>query len=74
VDQQTYIITFDNVSDADANRYASELRNILLDISSDIEVHRRRNDPSTQDFGTVLILILGTSSVTAIATAIGDWL
>lgn len=74
MDQQTYTITFDGVSDADANRYASDLREALLDASRDVEVERRRSDPSTQDFGATLVLILGTSSVAAIAKAIGDWL
>lgn len=71
---RTYIIKFDGVSAGEANRYASELRNILLDATPNVEVDQRQNDPRTQDFGTILILILGTSSVTAIARAVGDWL
>src|SRR5260370_22026576 len=74
VDEQTYIITFDNVSAADANRYAEELRQALLDASPDVEVHRRRDDPHTQDFGATLVLLLGTLAASAIATAIGNWL
>jgi hypothetical protein len=74
VERQTYTITFDNVSDADANRYASELRNILLDATSDIEVERKREDPLTQDFGSILLLVLGTPAVPAIVKAIEDWL
>src|SRR2546428_6280469 len=71
---ESYIITFDNVSGAEANRYASELRNALLDASPDVEVERERDNLSTQDFGSVLVLILGTSSVTVIAKALGNWL
>ncbi len=74
MDQQIYTITFDDVSDAEAERYASELRHILLDASPDVKIERRRDDPYAQDFGATLVLLLGTSSVTAIATAIGDWL
>jgi hypothetical protein len=74
VDGQTYIITFDNVSAADANRYAEELRQTLLNASPDVEVHRRRDDPHTQDFGATLVLLLGTPAAAAIATAIGNWL
>ncbi len=74
MDEQTYIITFDNVSAADANRYAEELRQALLDASPDVEVHRRRDDPHTQDFGATLVLLLGTPAAAAIATAIGNWL
>jgi len=74
VDQQTYIIKFDNASDAEANRYASELRDVLLDTTPNIEVDRRRDDPQTQDFGATLVLVLGAPAVVAIAKAIGNWL
>lgn len=72
--QQAYVITFEGTSPAEANRYTSELRDVLLDVSPDIQVERRRDNPHTQDFGTTLVLILGTSSATVIARAIGDWL
>jgi hypothetical protein len=74
VEKQTYIITFDNVSAAEANRYAEELRRALLDASPDVEVHRRRDDPHTQDFGATLVLLLGAPATAAIVTAIGNWL
>jgi hypothetical protein len=74
VDKQTYLITFDDASAADANRYAEELRQALLDASPDVEVHRRREDPQTQDFGATLMLLLATPAVGAIVTAIGNWL
>src|SRR6266480_37029 len=74
MDEQTYIITFDSASAADANRYAEELRQALLDASPDVEVHRRRDDPRTQDFGGTLVLLLGTPAAGAIVTAIGNWL
>ena len=74
MNQYSYIIKFNGISAAEANRYTSELRNMLLDSTADVTVERRREDPSTQDLGTILVLILGTSSVTAIAKALGDWL
>ncbi|GHO82305.1 hypothetical protein [Dictyobacter formicarum] len=74
MDQQTYIINFDNISGAEANIYASELRDVLLDTSSDIEVESRRDNPHTQDFGATLVLILGTPAILATAKAVGDWL
>ena len=70
----SYNITFDNVTAADTNRYASELRDTLLDIVPDITVERKRENPATQDFGSALVLLLGTSSVTALAKALGSWL
>ncbi len=74
MNQQTYIITFDDVSPADANRYADELRNALLDTTPDITVQRRRDDPRTQDFGATLVLVLGTPAIVTVAKTIGDWL
>jgi len=74
MDEQTYIITFDGISTAEANRYAQELRQVLLDASPHVEVQRRRDDPRTQDFGSTLVLLVGTPAVTAIVTAIGNWL
>ena len=74
MDEQMYLITFDDASAAEANRYAEELRKALLDASPDVEVHRRRDDPRTQDFGATLVLLLGTPAAGAIVTAIGNWL
>jgi hypothetical protein len=74
MDQYTYFITFDGDSLADANQYAEELRNALLDASPDIIVQRRREDPRTLDPGSTLVLLLGTPAVVTVAKAIGDWL
>ena len=74
MDYQTYTITFENVSSADANRYAEELRNALLDASDGVEVQRRRDNPRTQDVGSTLVLVLGTPAVVTVVKAIGDWL
>ena len=74
MDQQTYVITFDDVSSADANRYVDELRNALLDATPDITVQRRRDDPRTQDFGATLVLVLGTPAVITAVKTISDWL
>jgi hypothetical protein len=72
--QRTYTITFDNVSEAEAGRCATELRNFLLDAAPDIKVERKREDPYTQDFGATLLLILGTPALVAVVNRIGDWL
>jgi hypothetical protein len=74
MDSFSYIIRFDDVSGAEANLYASELRNLILDTGSNIEVHQRRDDPRTMDFGATLVLILGTPAVITAAKAVGDWL
>ena len=74
MNQQTYIITFEEVVPSDAQRYAEELRDVLLDTIPDITVQRRRENPLTQDCGATLILILGAPAVVAVVKAVGDWL
>ncbi len=72
------MITFDDVSPADANRYADELSDALLDATADITVQRRPDVPRAQDFGATLVLLLGTPVAVALAktitTVIGNWL
>ena len=72
MDKQTSIITFDDVSAADANRYAEELRQVLLEASPDVEVHRRRDDSHMQDCGATLVLLLGTPAAVAL-TGLSFW-
>ena len=74
MDKQTYILTFDTAGAADANRYAEELKQALLNASPDLQVHRRRDDPHTQDFGGTLVLLIGTPAAAAAVTALGNWL
>jgi len=74
MNEQTYTITFDNVSPDDANLYAEELKNAVLDATPDVVVQRKRGDPRAQDFGATLILILGAPATVAVANAIGNWL
>jgi hypothetical protein len=74
MDQQTYVLHFEGISHGEANRYAEELRNALLNASPEIVVQRQRSDPRTQDFGSTLILLLGTPAIVTAATAIGNWL
>ncbi len=69
MNEQTYFITFENVSAAEANRYAEELRQALLDASPEVVVHRHRDDPRAQDFGATLVLLLGTPAAGAMVKA-----
>src|SRR5947207_11887972 len=75
MDTQVYLIAFENVSAAEANRFAEELRNDLVNSSiTAIEVERKRHDPRTLDAGQLLQVILDASSITALVTVIGNWL
>lgn len=74
MDQCTYLIVFDDISSADANRYAQELRDLLLDALPSAQVQQKRNDPRTQDWGTIVEIVLGSTSVVTLTKAVGDWL
>lgn len=70
---EPFVVSFPDVSRAEANQYASDLATWLRDVKGvDVQQARDRND--TQDFGATLAIILGTASVTAIANGIAIWL
>ncbi len=74
----TYVVTFEGVSPADANRFAEELRDALLDATPDIVVQRTKENHQTQNFGDTLVVVLGTpaatAAVTAVVTTVSNWL
>ncbi|SRR5260221_1759176 len=72
--EQTYLLSFNGVSEAEANRYAEELREVLLDAATEITVQRQRENPLAQDLGATLVLIMGTPALVAVVNAIGNWL
>jgi len=72
--EQTYLLSFEGVSAAEANQYAEELREALLDATTGIAVQRQRENPLTQDLGASLVLIMGTPALVAAVNAIGNWL
>lgn len=74
MDEHKYIITFDNGSVADANRWASELKEYILDATDDAEVEQQRDNLHSQDLGATLSLVLGSPAVAAVAQALGNWL
>lgn len=74
MDEQKYTLTFENGSVADANRWASELKEFILDATDEAVVEQERENPYSQDLGTALSLVLGAPAVIAVAKAIGQWL
>jgi hypothetical protein len=71
---QTFRIQFDDLDEAAANQAALSLREFLLDQDLDVEVKIEKSSGSTQDFGSILVLLLGTKAVIEIAKGIADWL
>jgi hypothetical protein len=83
VNQESYLISFENVPAAEANRYAENLRNTLLDALPEIQVECQRHDPTAQDAGQQLLIQILTSSATGtiggaaiglLVTTISKWL
>jgi hypothetical protein len=72
--KQTYLLSFERVSEAEANQYAEELREVLLDATAEIAVQRQREDPLAQDLGASLALVMGAPAFVAAVNAIGKWL
>ena len=68
-------LTFPDVTDDVANVYAEDLQRALEDtLTGSDRVERRRMRQDSQDFGATLVLVLGTTAVTAIAEGIKMWL
>ena len=73
-DTQTIKIRFEDVSLDEASQKAAALRMDLLDISPDVKINIEKDDPTNQDFGATLVLILGTPAVIMIARGIANYL
>ena len=71
---QEFEIRFEDTSLIEAGKKAGKLRQELREISSDVSVSLKKDDPTTQDFGATLILVLGTPAVIAIAKGIASYL
>lgn len=74
MDKKTYLIEIEGNESANISQYAGELKNTLLGASSEVEVEQNRADNEAQDFGSILVLILGTPEAVVLARAFRDWL
>jgi hypothetical protein len=75
MDKAGITIHFPDVTPDLGNVYAEDLRSSLEEsLEAGGRVERRRTNPESQDVGATLVLILGTSAVTAIAQGIKTWL
>src|SRR5882672_1940464 len=68
-------ITFADRPDAGANRAAAELRRLLIEqLDEHIEASIDKEDADSQDAGSTLVLLFGTSAAVAIAEGIRAFL
>ena len=75
MDNDRITIRFPDVTEDLGNAYAEDLQASLTDsLATGDWVERVRTNPESQDFGATLVLVLGTTAVTAIAEGIRTWL
>jgi hypothetical protein len=68
-------ITFDELTRTEANRAVQELRDLILqNASGDIDASIEKDDADSQDAGTHLVLLFGSSAAIAIAQGVRAYL
>jgi hypothetical protein len=74
-DERVLLIRFGDMSTADANRAADELRKQLRSkMGSNVSIDRIKEDQETQDFGGTLAVVLGTPFAVALAKGVADYI
>jgi hypothetical protein len=63
-------IEFPSVSNAEVNLYANSLADAIQDSDRNMNVDRVKPNADTQDYGTILHVVLGAASVNATAVGI----
>ena len=75
MDNSNITIRFPDATPDEGNVYAEDLRTALVEsLDTGDRIERVRSNPESQDFGTTLVLVLGTTAVTAIARGVQTWL
>jgi hypothetical protein len=67
-------ISFESSLAADAATFAQDLEAELRETDSSVTVTMTKDRPDTQDFGSTLVLLFGTSSAVALAKAVTAFL
>ena len=67
-------LRFEGQSVAEANELALELQSEIRAAHEEAAATIAKDDPSTQDFGATLVVVLGTPAVAVIAKAIADYI
>src|SRR5262245_20880083 len=73
VDEQSrFEIRFQGLSVAEAGIKAAKLRKEISALDPNLNVSLQKDDPTTQDFGTTLVLILGAPAVIKLASGVAS--
>jgi hypothetical protein len=73
VAEATVTIGFPDVTPDEGNLLAESLEKDVRQALQEDKVKVTRKDPTAQDFGATLVLVLGAPSVIILANAIRDW-
>ena len=74
-DERVLLIRFDDMTTADANRAAAELRKQLRStLGTRVSIDQIKENQETQDFGGTLAVVLGTPFALALAKGIRDYI
>ena len=74
-DERVLLIRFDDMTTADANRAAAELRKQLRSaMGAQVSIEQVKENQETQDFGGTLAVVLGTPFALALAKGIRDYI
>jgi hypothetical protein len=71
---RTLSVTFPKESGHGANAAAVSLADALRDVDSSLLVTRDKANPNTQDAGSILTIVLGSTPAAAIAAGIAAWI
>jgi hypothetical protein len=71
---ETLIVTFEDVPVSEAGQNVAALRDQLLEDCPGLKADIRKDDPTTQDFGATLILLLGAPAIVALAKGLSNYL
>ncbi len=72
--QKELVLAFPGSTANEASRYATDLRSFLLDVTPTVQLRQRSERSDSQDLGSTLVLVLGTTAVGALARGIAVWL
>jgi hypothetical protein len=67
-------ITFLGVTDAEGDKLAGSLLSTLRETDRNLSAERRKADPQSQDYGSILTLVLGSAAVGSVAKGVAQWI
>lgn len=68
------LFTFVGVTDAEGDKLAGSLLSSLRETDRTVSVERRKTNSGSQDYGSILALVLGSAAVSSVATGVSQWI